>query len=314
MYATAVLACLLPFCLCVHEKAEHGAAHHYSLYHTKDGHNPVFDQEALLGAGSTDELEDLPDDVRERRLRNLAMSHDKNKDGVIEASELKEWILHSFSIVDREEAAERMAEDDGNKDGKVTLAEIYDKQYGHTLEEVEEMQKEGTKPSDEAEMDVLDVILEDKKKFAAADLDKDGSLDSKEFQAFFLPHNFPHMYDIEMERAMKDMDKNKDGSVALDEFIMNDQSDEEQLLAEKEQFAELDKNKDGKLNVAELKPWALADNDQIADEEVEHLIDECDENKDKKLSIDEVVKKADDFVTSSATDYGRVLHFVKDEL
>ena len=49
MYATAVLACLLPFCLCVHEKAEHGAAHHYSLYHTKDGHNPVFDQEALLG-------------------------------------------------------------------------------------------------------------------------------------------------------------------------------------------------------------------------------------------------------------------------
>ena len=33
------------------------------------------------------------------------------------------------------------------------------------------------------------------------------------------------MYDIEMERAMKDMDKNKDGSVALDEFIMNGKID-----------------------------------------------------------------------------------------
>lgn len=79
-------------------------------------------------------------------------------------------------------------------------------------------------------------------------------------------------------------------------------------------FEELDKDKDGKLTPEELRPWALPDNNDAADEEVEHLMNLCDGDKDGHLSIDEIVAKEDEFLRSTATDYGRTLHFVKDEL
>ena len=79
-------------------------------------------------------------------------------------------------------------------------------------------------------------------------------------------------------------------------------------------FEELDKDHDGKLTSEELQPYALPDNNDVATEEAEHLMNMCDEDKDGKLSIEEIVTKEDEFVSSSATDYGRTLHFVKDEL
>lgn len=79
-------------------------------------------------------------------------------------------------------------------------------------------------------------------------------------------------------------------------------------------FEELDKDKDGKLTSEELRPWVLPDNSEAAAEEVEHLVNVCDENSDGHLAIDEIVAKEDEFLRSSATDYGRTLHFVKDEL
>ena len=43
-----------------------------------------------------DDLSDLPDDVRLKRLRNLAKSHDANNNDIIETDELKAWIMESF--------------------------------------------------------------------------------------------------------------------------------------------------------------------------------------------------------------------------
>lgn len=48
------------------------------------------------GSHKLDELAELPQDVRIKRLRNLAKSHDVNNNDVIEADELKEWVLESF--------------------------------------------------------------------------------------------------------------------------------------------------------------------------------------------------------------------------
>ena len=50
-------------------------------------------------------------------------------------------------------------------------------------------------------------------------MDKDGSLDDKEYLAFFQPYDFPHMYEVEMAKTMKDFDKDKDGFVSKEEFI-----------------------------------------------------------------------------------------------
>lgn len=50
-------------------------------------------------------------------------------------------------------------------------------------------------------------------------MNKDGFLDEKEYIAYFQPYDFPHMYEVEMERAMKDLDKDTDGFISMQEFI-----------------------------------------------------------------------------------------------
>lgn len=90
--------------------------------------------------------------------------------------------------------------------------------------------------------------------------------------------------------------------------------DDETRISEMTNFEELDKDKDGKLTPDELRPWALPDNEDVAKEEAEHLLNMCDLNRDGKLSIEEIVNKEEEFIGSSATDYGRTLHFVRDEL
>ncbi|XP_059140269.1 reticulocalbin-2-like [Physella acuta] len=292
------------------ENSEHGA-HKLSESHYKDGiHNPVFDQEALLGSRKYDDLAELPQEVRIKRLRNLAKSHDTNNNDIIETSELKDWILQSFRMLDREEALDKLKDDDENGDGKITFGEILHKQFGYTesdLADLENIEKE------EEGTDVLQLVTDDKKRFNAADLDKDGVLDENEYIAYYQPYDFPHMAEVEMEKAMRDADKDKDGFVSIKEFI-GDHVDEEVRLSEMTNFEELDIDKDGKLTPEELKPWALPDNEDVAKEEVEHLLNMCDKDKDGHLSIEEIVMKEDEFLGSSATDYGRTLHFVKDEL
>ncbi|CAL1532728.1 unnamed protein product [Lymnaea stagnalis] len=292
------------------EIQDHGA-HKLAESHFKDGiHSSVFDQEALLGSHKLDDLAELPKDVQIKRLRNLAKSHDTNNNDIIEPEELKQWILQSFRMLDREEAMEKLEEEDENGDQKITFAEILHKQYGYSEGDLDDMLKH---EMDEEETDVYQVVTDDKKRFVAADLNKDGFLDENEYVAYFQPYDFPHMYQVEMERSMKDMDDDSDGTISMQEFI-GDNADEETRFSEMTNFEELDKDKDGKLTPDELRPWALPDNDDVAKEEGEHLINMCDIDKDGQLSIEEIVTKENEFLGSSATDYGRTLHFVKDEL
>jgi len=302
--------CLIPLCRGEKEKVDHGAAAHKSNHYHNGIHNSVFDQEALLGSRDFDELQDLPDDVRVSRLKTLAKSHDANNNDIIEAEELEQWIIQSFQLLDREEALDKFKDDDENKDGKVTFAEIMGKMYGYTEEDLKNVEN-AEKPEDDA--DVMQMVTDDKKRFGAADVNKDGFLDESEYYAYFQPYDYPHMFPSEMERTMKEFDKDSDGFVSMEEFI-GEELDEETRLSEVTNFEDLDKDKDGKLTSEEMRPWVLPDNNDVAKEEVEHLVQTCDENADGHLSIEEIVKKEDEFLSSSATDYGRNLHFVRDEL
>jgi len=302
--------CLIPLCLGDKEKVDHGAAAHKSDHYHNGIHNPVFDQEALLGSRDFDELQDLPEYVRVSRLKTLAKSHDANNNDIIEAEELEKWIIQSFQLLDREEALDKFKDDDENKDGKVTFAEIMGKMYGYTEEELKDVEN-AEKSEDDA--DVMQMVTDDKKRFGAADVDKDGFLDESEYYAYFQPYDYPHMFPSEMERTMKEFDKDSDGFVSMEEFV-GEELDEETRLSEVTNFEDLDKDKDGKLTSEEMRPWVLPDNNDVAKEEVEHLVQTCDENGDGHLSIEEIVKKEDEFISSSATDYGRNLHFVRDEL
>lgn len=59
---------------------------------------------------------------------------------------------------------------------------------------------------------------DDKLKFNAADVNKDGNLDIHEFVAFEYPYDFEYMHEVEMDRSMKELDANKDDLISQEEF------------------------------------------------------------------------------------------------
>jgi len=310
--SVAVVCCLVSVCVGDLEHMDHGAGAHKARHFKHGEHNDIFDTEALLGSKEdVEELAELDDEVRIRRLRILAKSHDENNNNIIEKSELKEWVLQSFRLLDAEEADKKFKSEDENEDKKLAWAEILKKNWGYTEEEFADLVKD---PEHEEAKNV-ELVNEDKTKFQRADVNKDGFLDQHEFMAYHQPYDHPHMLTAELEHQIHEMDKNKDGSIDLEEFLASfDDLDEEGKKGETEYFDKLDANKDKKLDKAELRPYLVPNSEEIAQEEVDHLIETADTDKDKVLTIDEIVAKEDEFVNSAATGYGESLHYIKDEL
>jgi len=65
------------------------------------------------------------------------------------------------------------------------------------------------------------MILRDKRRWAAADVDADGLLAKEEFISFLHPEESVHMKDIVVYETMDDMDKDKDNKISMDEYIGN---------------------------------------------------------------------------------------------
>ncbi len=63
------------------------------------------------------------------------------------------------------------------------------------------------------------MISLDKEKFERADSNQDGGLSQEEFNAFLHPYNFEDMRDLELKEVLIDYDKNKDGTINLEEFL-----------------------------------------------------------------------------------------------
>ena len=110
---------------------------------------------------------------------------------------------------------------------------------------------------------------------------------------------------------MKGFDKDGDGFVSREEFRSGDEVDDQTRAEEMAHFHDLDLDLDDRLSAEEV--FAMGDNDKLAKDEVTHLLEVCDMDKDGKLSIEEIVMQEEELMSSPATDYGRIIHFVKDE-
>lgn len=294
------------------EVVNHGP--HVSHQGEHGEHNAAFDHEAVLGSEDLeDEFAGLEPDEARRRLVELARKHDGNADGFISKEEMYRWMIASFLSLDREEAIEKFEEEDINKDGQVTFDEYLDKNFGFTPEDVEELREAANKAKagggndDEREqIRTVKMIDEDLRRFRGADQDGNGQLNDEEYIAFFFPANFQHMHKFEMELYMDENDKNGDGQISKTEFVIDPVNDDARISAE-ENFNDLDKDEDGILTLEEIKPWVIPEGDELAMEEGDHLMKMADTDRDGKLSLEEIGEKTQEFVGSSATDYGSIL-------
>lgn len=294
------------------EREEDGSYKSRDYDHFGDsGHNTEFDHEAILGSvKESEEFDKLSPEESKRRLALLLPKMDLNGDENIDRLELKKWILNSFSKLSQEEAEERLAETDENQDGLVAWKEYLQEAFGADTEEE-------IAPDDTGDAGML--LPEEKAMWTAADKNGDGILNFQEFQVFTNPEEYEAMHPFLVNQTLREKDTNNDGKIDFNEFVgdRGTQRDKAWLVSEQDKFDhELDLNKDGVLDVEEVRTWIIPDNDEIAEEEVDHLFASADIDHNGQLSFEEIIKNYDVFVGSEASDYGNDLlgdHF-DDEL
>lgn len=169
--------------------------------------------------------------------------------------------------------------------------------------------------------DEKQMIYEDKELFVAADLNKDGYLDVDEFPLFTSPEDFPTMHDTLYRLAMRRKDLDGDGRLSFDEFMRNERGElpdksTESYLIDKDKFeSDLDRNRNGFLEKEETIRWLIPDQHEIANDEADHLIASCDDDKDGQLTLGEIEKNYEVFLESELTDHGdRLKELHHDEL
>lgn len=281
-----------------------------SDHHINGEHHSEFDHEAILGTvKEAEEFDNLEPEEAKKRLRILLTKMDMNNDEQIERNELHAWILRSFKMLSEEESQDRFEDADENEDGLISWAEYLADSYGGDDED-----------SNEINIEEERLIKDDKIMFNAADKSKDGFLNKAEFVLFSHPEEHPEMLPLILQQTLQEKDWNNDGFIDFREYLgeRGEKHDKDWLIIEKEKFdQEYDKDHDGKLNSSEILSWVVPSNDEIAEEEVDHLFASSDDNHDNVLSFDEIVEHHDIFVGSEATDYGVHLHNIhvfQDEL
>lgn len=163
-----------------------------------------------------------------------------------------------------EEAAERFAEIDENKDKIMTWTEYMKDTY--SMESEDEIMREADKLSPELQKSVQEskMIQDDKEMFKAADQNGDGILTEDEYIRFLSPEEFPEMFPVILQQTLREKDKNGDGRIDFQEFVGENgrDKDKEWLISEKQRFdSDYDTDGDGSLNRNEILAWIVPSNE-----------------------------------------------------
>lgn len=284
--------------------------------HEKENKSPEeqanYDKEILFGGDEDIEtIHDLDEEEQQEKLKGFLIEKmDTNKDNVIDKNELLDYTKKAIIGLQKRELKEEFSNLDTDKDGEITYKEFAEELYGDDLKDKQHM--------DEKEKTELDRRIENNKKmWAAADKNGDGKMNMEELEIMRNPHLSEATKKIFIEKYISKFDSNKDGAVDVDEYIStlkhNDDGDDENqkywIPYEKEKFkTKHDSDGDGLLKGEEIYKWQGPVNlDQLAQHEVEHLMNECDADKDEKLTFDEILESHHLWLQSEATSFGQHL-------
>eukprot|EP00116_Pleurobrachia_bachei_P009025 sb/3469287/ len=166
-------------------------------YMPQGEHNSDYDHEAFLGHDQKAVYDNLPAPEAKKRLQDLIPHLDEDGDGA----------LHEGNDV--------------NHDGFVSWKEFVATTYGLGFVDNEQ------KAPEEGEFDYRQMILRDYNKFISADANGDQFLSVDEMASFIHPEEFHHTRHLAIEESLKDLDRNGDGLVSVEEYMADLLADEE---------------------------------------------------------------------------------------
>jgi len=250
------------------------AAHASPASAPGSGGAPSSGEEPYMGDPALGDTEhDMGDEVEmgfvltitEEQLKSLFEHMDTKKEGKVPVAE-----LHAFSKSMRRKISHRISlfeNTDDNKDGKVSFEEAYP--HDETME--------GWKQHEQA-------------KFNAADKNKDGFLDAQEYPSYTHPEIDEAVEGAYTRSLFDEKDANKDGVLEFQEVYTHlpDEGEETGTVESyKHDFTNMDKNGNGKIEFEEAKTaWEFSKRSIAA---MDWLIDHADTNKDKHITVDELI-------------------------
>ncbi|XP_021239488.1 calumenin [Numida meleagris] len=309
MSTRQLLLCLSLCVVCVASKPteKKERVHHEAPLSDKahdDAQSFDYDHDAFLGADEAKTFDQLTPEESKERLGKIVVKIDGDKDGFVTVEELREWIKFAQKRWIYEDVERQWKGHDLNGDGTVSWDEYRNATYGSVLDD----------PDPDDGFNYKQMMVRDERRFKMADRDGDLAATKEEFTAFLHPEEYDYMKDIVVQETMEDIDKNGDGFIDLEEYIGDmyshdgDADEPEWVKTEREQFVEFrDKNRDGKMDKEETRDWILPSDYDHAEAEARHLVYESDQDKDGRLTREEIVAKYDLFVGSQATDFGEAL-------
>ncbi|PAA86446.1 hypothetical protein BOX15_Mlig031539g2, partial [Macrostomum lignano] len=334
----ALLALLLCWAVSTAAATE-GSSH----YHDHDGdgkaeHDSAYDQEQFLGKDMAKQFSQLDSSVSEEKLQQLIKEEvDADKDGFVSEDEL----LKHLEKVHKEQQTEELDtqwKEMNPKNGKMDwethvktlqpgfLDEERDDEMSQAAKKAMEEAKtgveavsvqvpeKGTEDERESLREFFKEIIRQRKRWNAADADKDGFINQEEYRSLLFPEDSPSMREIVADETISQLDTDRDGRINQDEYLAGQwtpskpgEKEPHWLQEERDGFAKKDTNSDGFLDKEEVQNWLQppgAVGGHSLQEEARHLMREADENRDGRLSPEEISKHRDLFAGSRATRYG----------
>lgn len=240
---------------------------------------------SLAGTPVADDGFSVPP-LKKSQLRNLHSQADGDRDGKLTLPEIFDYSTHMRLKIAKSDVPTMMDELDQDKDGFVTRDEfIADIEAWETSS----VGQKNTPPQITEAKRELELA-----KFAAADEDGDTRLGPDELPAIFYPETKQRVLELVVTYTLKEKDYDKDGYLTPREFWGDDASGNEHP----KHFRALDTDGDGKLNHSELAHWESGD--YFTHEALHGFFGRADVDGDGHLTVDEMVASGDALVGTDA--------------